>query len=96
MRPRCAMSRSACDGTAATGRCGASPGDIARRPRRPRTARSRAMRPRTFVIERPHLRLQMDSAHHAGRAEHRTTAAAHTSRHYQPALSRPPAGIHTS
>lgn len=58
MRPRCANSRSALGRAAAATRPDASPGNIARRPRRPRTTRSRAMRPRSIVIERPRLRLR--------------------------------------
>lgn len=58
MRPRCATSRSAPGRAVATGRPSASPSDIARRPRRPRTARSRAMRPRAVVIKRSRLRLR--------------------------------------
>lgn len=58
MRPRCAMSRSACGGIAAAAYCRPSPTDIARRPRRPRTARRRALRPRAVVIERPRFRLR--------------------------------------
>lgn len=58
MRPRCAKSRSAPGRAAATSRPNASPGDIARRPRRPRTAGSRAMCARAVVIERARLRLR--------------------------------------
>lgn len=58
MRPRCAKSRSAPGRAAATSRPNASPGDIARRPRRPRTAGSGAMRTRAVVIERARLRLR--------------------------------------
>ncbi len=58
MRSRCATSRSAPGRAAATSRPNASPSDIARRPRRPRTAGSRAMRARAVVIERARLRLR--------------------------------------
>lgn len=45
------------DATAAD-RPNASPGDIAGRPRCPRTASGRATRPRAVVVERPRLRLR--------------------------------------
>ncbi|EDT06185.1 hypothetical protein BamIOP4010DRAFT_0273 [Burkholderia ambifaria IOP40-10] len=58
MRPRCAKSRSAPGRATAISRSCASPGDIARRPRRPGPARCRAMRARTVVVERARFGLR--------------------------------------
>lgn len=58
MRPRCATSRSAPGRAMAISHPSASPRDIARRPRSPRTARCRAMRARAVVVERARFRLR--------------------------------------